>query len=110
MYDPPVRFKDGTLVERIPPFIPEIPRSVFGQNPYPRFFSEWGFGWIVVLPGPDGDFDIELDGKTTSALETFWRSGDPTTPPSSLVDKTYDPTNGAYDGDMVLTRWRGLGW
>lgn len=78
----------------IQPGQPDPSGNTVGQNTYP--------GWILVSPGPDGDYDIAGE----------WDVYDPLTAPSkSLLTGTnkqgsaftYDPTNGMKsDGDI----WR----
>jgi hypothetical protein len=51
-------------------------------------------GWILISPGPDGDYDIIPRKDYTSKIAQ---------PSSAILVKSYDPTNGRLsDGDI----WR----
>jgi hypothetical protein len=53
-------------------------------------------GWILVSPGPDGDFDI------TPTLQYSSKTAQPST---DLVQRSYDPTNGTISGgDLFRVR------
>lgn len=52
-------------------------------------------GWILWSPGPDRDFDISYPAGVYTPLESQ--------PSESLINLTYDPTNGYYSSGDI---WR----
>ncbi|NUP88654.1 MAG: hypothetical protein HUU25_02405 [Candidatus Sumerlaeia bacterium] len=70
------------------PFNPDVP-STFA------YYTD-GPGWILLSPGPDGDFDVNPRTVYKSELAQ---------PSAELLVLSYDPTNGTIsDGDLWRVR------
>lgn len=77
-------------------YISELPIDPF-MMPTGATFSYYsdGGGWILLSPGPDGDYDINPQQVYSSALPG---------PSEIMIARQYDPTNGVKsDGDIFLT-------
>lgn len=76
-------------------YLAELPRDPFSPGgKLPFSYHTDGPGWIIVSPGPDGVYELDplrdYDSRTTQPSEL-------------LLQKSYDPTNGANSrGDV----WR----
>lgn len=56
-----------------------------------------GFGWILVSPGPDGDYDIKPFSHYDATLMPSQQT--------ELILRTYDPTNGLFsNGDLCRVK------
>ena len=107
-FSPPLTLSNGKSVDRLAPYLTSIPHSAFDPGLAPRYFAlPQGRGRLVWLPGPDRHYDVEEGEDLADALggSPF---GDekrgPLPPPSALINKAYDPTNGGGRGDIML--WR----
>jgi len=108
VFDPPHRWKGGKIFSQMGPFIDEVPHSAFDKKIYPRYVSldyrkpHHGSGrmWMTWFPGPDNDWDIEQTSQSEEMLQLDQNGS----PPPSLLNKIYDPSNGALDGDII--RWK----
>lgn len=69
------------------PFPEGIPYAYHQAGPY---------GWLLVSPGPDGDYDIRDPAAVYNPADPLARI-----PSDGLVELTYDPTNGrGSSGDV----------
>ena len=75
----------------------EDPFQISPTEPQPTFvYYHDRNGWILVSPGPDGDYDINPEQDYRSVIRQ---------PSEPLVIKAYDPTNGLVsDGDVFRVK------
>jgi len=72
----------------VDPFAPEE-GAVFG------YFKHNDTGWILYGAGPDRDYDLDLEKDYSATARN--------NPLPTLIQKTYDPTNGSVSGGDI---WR----
>lgn len=76
------------------PFAP-VPGATYAYCPTESFRGGKGIGYIFWSSGPDGVYDLTIDNIAQAYNPTDW------VPSDFLIERTYDPSNGAKSGGDV---------
>jgi hypothetical protein len=102
VFDPPVPWLGGRLVDHMGPYLPSVPRSSFGERQIPHYHTKRNRTWILWTVGPAEEVNLVSDPAFEASFNAFISHGTIT---PWIIDHMYDPTNGTFSIGAII-RWK----